>query len=583
MNDRLATLEEQLSALSKKVEQLERALGAQLPESVDGKPLANEAPSAEPSPAALPVAAAVQPVAAEGVAGRSIQLVGRSFLVFGGAFLIRALTDGRHVNAGVGVSLGLLFAASGVALAWRDASRQPLSAAFHGITAALVGFPLIFETGVRLALLPPNVATGVLAIFTAGLLAAATRNPMRSLAWVAVLGALATALALRAMQGGPALPGVLFALAVATLVLAERQGWTGLRWPVALVLDAVVLRRLFASAALEPAARQTPLEVELALAVLVFLLFLSAMFRRIVVKGSAAGAFEILQGLLAMGTAIACIARTSAELPWGLPVGSAMFFGVAGASLYALLKVSSEPSRTIDAGWLAVLWFLSTLAFGLLLTRGPMVGLLWAVIGLAAVLLGTVRHRLKLWSAALAFNFAAAVGGGLSAVSRDALLRNPSLDWSAPSIWTLSVLVLIVFSGTLMARSRPQNGWGGHALSAGALWLLALGLVSVTASAMRTLLGGAQADVAYVVLSRTFLLVTVALGLGVARKISQRVELGWVAWAFLVMGALKLLVQDLPLGRASTLFVAFPVLGLAIIVLPRLTRSNAPAPVLQKS
>jgi hypothetical protein len=52
----------------------------------------------------------------------------------------------------------------------------------------------------------------------------------------------------------------------------------------------------------------------------------------------------------------------------------------------------------------------------------------------------------------------------------------------------------------------------------------------------------------------------------------KRVELGWVAYAAVAFGTLKLLFEDLRFGNAASLVVSLLFYGLILILLPRLTR-----------
>jgi hypothetical protein len=61
-------------------------------------------------------------------------------------------------------------------------------------------------------------------------------------------------------------------------------------------------------------------------------------------------------------------------------------------------------------------------------------------------------------------------------------------------------------------------------------------------------------------------------GVGYAGSRWNRVELGWVAYGAIGLGALKLVVEDLRFGSAGTLMVSLLFYGLILILLPRLTR-----------
>ncbi|HET9300749.1 MAG TPA: hypothetical protein VFO11_12450, partial [Candidatus Polarisedimenticolaceae bacterium] len=121
-----------MTRLIGRVEEMEQRLsGMPLPEPPQGWPLPKH-PLQGPS--------------AGGEVTRWVTLLGRSCVVLGGAFLIRALTDGRVLPGGMGVALGIAFAATWVFFSHRAAaSGAILSAGFHGVVAATIAYPLILE------------------------------------------------------------------------------------------------------------------------------------------------------------------------------------------------------------------------------------------------------------------------------------------------------------------------------------------------------------------------------------------------------------------------------------------------------
>ena len=71
---------------------------------------------------------------------------------------------------------------------------------------------------------------------------------------------------------------------------------------------------------------------------------------------------------------------------------------------------------------------------------------------------------------------------------------------------------------------------------------------------------------------RTAVTCLAALGLGYAGSRGSRVELGWLAYAAIALGTLKLLVEDFRFGNAGTLVVSLLFYGLVLILLPKVTR-----------
>jgi hypothetical protein len=71
---------------------------------------------------------------------------------------------------------------------------------------------------------------------------------------------------------------------------------------------------------------------------------------------------------------------------------------------------------------------------------------------------------------------------------------------------------------------------------------------------------------------RTIVNCALALSLGFLGSRWQHLELGWVAYAAVAFGTLKLLFEDLRFGNAASLVVSLLFYGLVLILLPRLTR-----------
>jgi len=63
---------------------------------------------------------------------------------------------------------------------------------------------------------------------------------------------------------------------------------------------------------------------------------------------------------------------------------------------------------------------------------------------------------------------------------------------------------------------------------------------------------------------------SLALGFGFFGSRWKRVELGWVAYSAVVLGALKLLLEDLRFGNATSLMISLLSYGLVLVLLPRL-------------
>lgn len=151
MTDRLIRLEARVEELTRAVEVLADRLAA-----IEGGYLQAEEGVQEPERAAGGATPAAQLPAPGGVEERwgPVPLLGRTLMVLGGAYLFRALTEGRTVPAPLGVGLGLVYALVWLVFADRAAARnRRLSASFQGAAFALIAAPLAWEAAARFQVL----------------------------------------------------------------------------------------------------------------------------------------------------------------------------------------------------------------------------------------------------------------------------------------------------------------------------------------------------------------------------------------------------------------------------------------------
>ena len=549
MESRLQALEEKVTRLSARVDQLEQRL-TELP-----------LPSLPPAwPEGGPQL--VPPAGGEMV--RWVTLLGRSCVVLGGAFLIRALTDSRMLPSGIGVALGMVFAAAWVFFSHRaGASGATLSAGFHGVTAALIAYPLVLETTARLRTMSSLVAALTLVGFTALLLVASWRDRLGWLAWIGVLSCLLTTIILlRAIPARLEFTGVLLVLAATTFWLGDRPRWGGLRWLPALVLDLVVLRAVITS---------TPpvLAYSLALAGL----SLALVFSRTAALARPVGAFEALQTLAGLVIGLAGALRVSVEAGHG---SGALAAGVLAASLLALFfaagVVPRRGNRDLDFLFYGSV-SLGLLSFGVaLLTTGDLRGVLWSTFALLTALLGRRRHPGSLWSFAAVLAVGAAFASGLMRGVWQALAGGEAISWpgmSPGSVIVLGLTVLTYLATVPPLRPSPTRPttWASPRLPAAVLLLLgSAGLAALLLQGSRPF----TTDLARLATARTLVAVAVALSLALIRRRVACPELTWIAYLALALGGLELVVKGLPSGQPLMLLVSFVFYGAGLILVPRL-------------
>ena len=183
MDDRLARLEAAVASLNREVEELRVRLAR-----VDGA-------GAAYADTGL-VTPLLDPQVDAGAVQHWLALTGRTLVILGGAYLLRALTDAQVLPARTGVALGLLYGAPWLLLASRAGSRgAQLDAFCHGLATALIGFPLVWEATYRFGVLSPAQSAVLLGVLTGGAFILAAARGLQSLAWIVMFGALAAAFA----------------------------------------------------------------------------------------------------------------------------------------------------------------------------------------------------------------------------------------------------------------------------------------------------------------------------------------------------------------------------------------------------
>lgn len=576
MSDRTSELEAKVAALSEQVARLGDRLAAlesgRAAEAAGGarRSRRTEAPAGgeqrAPADAAL------------GLVGAALAHGGRTLLVLAGAFVLRALTDSGTIPGWLGIALGFAYAAIWIAVADRAArAGQALSAGVHGFAALVIAYPLLFESAARFKLLGPVAAVVALALVTSALLAVAARRRMQPLAWMATGAGLLTAIALMVLAGRM-VPGTLFLvlLGFETLWLAYVLDWHGLRWPTAAAVDLAVLG--LSLRAVSPEAVEGP-----GLAMLVQVVMLAAyqasFATRTLLMHRTVVPFEVVQTIGSIAAGLGGAAFVASRTPAG--IGGANAFGAAatvlGLAAYGVafaFRGRREQDRANFPFYAAVALLLVVSGTTILLD-GPRLGLTWSALAVAAAVLAAPLGRRTLAAHAAGYAAAAAVTTGLLPVASDAILASAARTWAAPAGAAIAALLAAGACAWLGSRGQAE------ARPTLVTRLPQLTAVLVTAAGAAGLLiwllvppltggPGAEASRGAVAAVRTGVLVcgTVLLA-WVGRRPAWR-EAGWLVYPLLVATGLKVLLEDLPSGRAATLFVSFGLYGAALLVVPRL-------------
>jgi hypothetical protein len=509
--------------------------------------------------------------------------VGRTFLVLCGAFLLRSLTDSGLLPLSGGVVLGLVYAAAWVVLADRSAgANHGLSAVLAGVAATVIAYPLVWEAATTFALLKAPAATTVLALFTALALAVAWRRDLEVLAWFVIAAALVTDLAImltyRNWGSGAAVP---ILLGGATVWLASSRRWTTLRWPVAAVVDLVPLMVLSAALASgKPGVPEGP-SASLVLAVLaVFVtVYVAGFALQTLHQGRDVGGFEAVQTLACV--VIGLTGATAVTRHQGLDTGPVGWAALAvGMVCYGVgfAFVDRRLGRRRTFIYYTSL-ALVLLVWGLLVVADDATaGAVLYALGVVAAALGSRFDRMTLRTHSAVFVTVAAAAGGIGARAAQALMLPVTeaprgLEGGAALLAVTSAGCYLLITGT---RNGTAGGWPSR-IPACALAVLAVaGSATFSLQLSFQFLGRTSAvDPPAVAVVRTAVLslsVIALAGLGTRPRL---LELKWMVYPLLACTAAKLLLEDLRRGRPLTLFLAFAVFGIALIVAPRLHRKSA--------
>lgn len=508
-----------------------------------------------------------------------LTLTGRTLMVLGGAYLLRAITESGRLSASAGVVVGL-----GYALAWLGAADRAgvhgdrrLSGAFHGLTAVLIGVPLLLEASTRFRFLSPETGALALTMLTLLALTVAWHGRLQSVATVAIVGSIGAALVLAIRTGHPVpAAAALIVIGAASIAVADLREWPWLKWPAALAADFAVMA--LTSRALVTPPLDDPRSVTV-LQVLLVATYAAPAVWRTLVRRQPARSFDVLQTALAMvlgvGGAWAVLHTQSPSA--NLVIASAMALGAAGAYVAALAVLESRHGR--DGTIVAYLTFGAALAFSaaLLVASGATVVVFFA---LGAMILTYAGGRLDQPAMVIhgaAFALAAAIGSQLMTMSTAVWLTADR--WPAAAPLQAAALITAAACLGIPARKAPEAGLIARVFSRTVGLMLAAVVVyaggALLVRLFAAVLGGGPMAPGVLASVRTVTLAGLSLVTAAVARGFGLVEFRWLVYPLLLAGGLKLLVDDFPRSDPVTLFPALAAYGAALILAPRLTRGRA--------
>lgn len=567
MEDRITALEREVSMLSQRVGDLAGRLDALTAAGV-----------AIPAPAQAAKAAAATASAARPGPGLAT-LVGRSFIVMGGAFLLRALTQssqgsGPGVMDDFGVALGMIYAAVWMVLAHRAAKAgHALDASVHAVVTSLIAFPMIWESTTRFHVLGPTGAALATLAFGGALLAGAASRGLPAFVWIGGGAAIATASGLiLATRSVWALFSCALALSALALGISEAKRWHGGRWPIAGLLNLLCALVLVVNG--RPNWEAVTAGTAAAVVLIVGGLFVALFAIRMAALRVPAGAFEVLQALALLGLSYAGGRWALRDVPAAQVALPAVVLVLGALCLVAALAtLERRAGQGVDVACCTLFGAVLVVEGVRSLASAAVAGFVLALLALAGARLAAQAGRWPLRvSVALTATAAAGFSGAL-AMAWSALAGSGELPTSvaAPA---LGVLFAVAY-----AQLRRTEATGPTYQGAGlVLLILAAGLVAGAVS--RGLAGVLPAgDLGALAVARTAALAGVIVLLSLAARIRPGEEIAWATYLFLGLAGLKVVADDFRHGRAATMFLTLAIYGGLLIVAPwmlRKARAGAP-------
>ena len=576
MDDRLDRMQaaidslfESQANLQSRVRSLELAATAAPTEAPDAAPGAAPRGTSIEFPEAGPLLPAGVPLV------RLLSVAGMAFLVLAGAFLLRSFTDAGYLAPTMGVALGVIYAVAWMVVADRAGAKgSMLTASFLGVVSVLIACPLLWEATTKLEALTPPVAAALLSGMTAITMWIAWRRRIHALAWAVTLATLASAGALLYATTAIevfTLPVLL--LGFITAWLAYSRGWGAMRWLSAGVLHVcVLLMVLLAGRTTDSPGRFDHLSVPFVqgIAAGMVVLYLASFAFHTLRRRGKAEAFEMLQTagvlLTGLGGAVRVAGVGGAET---LLLGAASIGAAAACYAVAFSFVDRRMGRGSLFSYYAWLALVLALLGSGILVPGAVLPHLWLVMAAAAAFLGGRYDRITLRSHCAVSATAAAWVAGLFGVGIQAFLAASPPAWPG-TLWAVLAMVLLSYV-LLVATQGGRHSRGLERLPRFVVLLVGVvgigGLVVVLST--RVLPEVSSANLAMI---RTAVISLSAIALAAAGRRKNLVEMSWLPYPLLVVGGLKLVIEDLRQGDAVTMFIAFACFGIALITAPRLHR-----------
>ncbi len=559
MKDRIAELESRLARVEKRLSVLE---------------------GEKPATAAVDEPVPESTAAHRMVAGAPTH-IGHTLLIFGGAYLLRAITEFHFVPTAIGIFMGATYAVFWLYMAYRKGAveAQRTSAAVLGALSILLAMPLLVEAVQHFKLLTGQQSAAALAVYCALALSVALKRNLRTLAWLTTAGGIATGIAIIIVSHTAYLVAtVLILLGLATLWIAYSKDWLGLQWLGAAGANGVVLGLVGLSTT-----DQWLVEADTAAVFATFLLltYLVSFVNRSHVRGQSVAMFEPMQALAASAVTFSAAIVAAKAGHFGLGLMGVLSI-VVGGSAYAL-AFSPETRRIRGRNFFfySTLGLLFVLAGSGLILPHTAAAILWSSMAIAMAVLSGRTGRVALSLQCTLLLLAAGIYSGILATGLQALAGDAGPGWPGLQVNQVVVAIATVVCLFIPVAQKSER-WGRLAgipqltVLAMSVWEVGGLMVAVLAPFLAAAASEAP-DLASLASIRTAVLSVASVTLAISSRHWRWPEARWLAYPLLILVAIKLFSEDFPNGNAASLFVSLAFVGSAVLLVAKVIKRDQPA------